>query len=673
MPDQPPSVDGVTQQPAADPLAPPPAAPKQPRAALPPAAKRMKGAIIVLVAIVTALYLAWGGVLLALLPSQTGDLKELESVGVLSALVAGIFYVAVGGIGFMRVKEADASAASKQFALLKLFLVVVPGIAMSAALPLLITREPTLALTIVSPTAGAEMIAPLTITFSAESAIEVAKKSSGFSPIKFQWDLNGDKQFDQETVEPRLSATFERAGVFVVSAVMSNASGAKKTVSRRFIIQRSVFSVTPNPVVIERPAVFSVAHLNDKTNPITGIEWDFDGDGKTDEKTTATEVTHTYYRLGTVNVSALVSLTNKTQSRLERSVDVTEPAPLPFPVEIRSEPSYLMSPAPFPTLFRVETAEKVAQVQWDFGDGAKAEGARVAHTFEKKGNYPVVAKVSSASGTTAEITVVVRVVDSLNLPDLSFEGTPDVAGGRISEEVPVTLNLKPRTNVPFVKFLWEAPDATEVGSTETILQAIYRREGNYTVTLIAQDSQDRVLRMPISVEVKPAKSSLSIVMNPETGVAPLDVQFDASETFIPGETITGFEWEYGDRSAPQFGGARARHTFNDAGTYVVGLVVRTTSGKEFKTTKTLVVRAPVLSACIEPSRTSGNAPMGVGFGMGCSTGTISKVLWDFGDDSQSDERAPVHVFENPGVFKVQLTVEDAGGRKATGTTTITVR
>jgi PKD repeat protein len=123
-------------------------------------------------------------------------------------------------------------------------------------------------------------------------------------------------------------------------------------------------------------------------------------------------------------------------------------------------------------------------------------------------------------------------------------------------------------------------------------------------------------------------------MTPEQGVAPLTVRFDASETVIPGEEITGFEWLFGEEeSAPQQRGALVEHTFELPGTFQVTLKAYTTSGKMYEGTKFIVVRAPVLDACAMPSRTSGKSPLGVSFNMACTTGNPTSILWDFGDGS----------------------------------------
>ncbi len=672
MPEGPLPIDGVTPLPSVPTPVQKPPAPSAPAAGV-QEVRKWKMLLILAGGSVYLLYALWCLGLMSILPSSSTGLQSLVPVGLLSALFGAAAFALIGVGGFLRIgSNVTATDKKRRNALIILGIIVVPGILLSGAMAYAVSREPALTLAITSPAAGEELIAPVTMTFDAAPAIDLLKQR-GFFPLRYRWDIDGDRKIDQETVQPTISANFEREGLFTVSVVMVDAGQSTRTASRRFVIQKSVFSVNPNPPVIEQPAVFSIAHLVTADNPITKVHWFFDGDDKEDDVTEEPETTYTFYALGKVRVQAVVETQNQLQTRYERTIEVVNPTPLPFPVTMEHEPRYLISPAPFAVLFRIETAEPVSNIQWSFGDGGKGEGQRVAHTFERNGNFPVTAKVRSQSGVLAELTTVVQVVDTLQLSDLSFEGTPAVeAGGRITGEVPLTLNLRPRTNTPFVQFHWEVPEATDVGSTEETLQAIYRKEGTYTVTLVAQDLEDHVLRLPIKVEVKPASNSLSIQMNPETGIAPLSVEFDGAETFIPGETITGFEWNFGDRTPAQFGGARAKHAYTQPGSYVVTMIVRTTSGKEFRADKTLVVRAPLLNACILPSRTAGQAPLGVEFSSDCSTGAVA-YLWDFGDNAQSDQKSPIHVFQTPGTYRVSLTVKGEGEREAVTFVTITVR
>nr|MBP9850965.1 PKD domain-containing protein [Candidatus Peribacteraceae bacterium] len=88
--------------------------------------------------------------------------------------------------------------------------------------------------------------------------------------------------------------------------------------------------------------------------------------------------------------------------------------------------------------------------------------------------------------------------------------------------------------------------------------------------------------------------------------------------------------------------------------------------------QTLTVRAPLIDACLLPSRRSGKAPLGVKFDASCSTGNFTTWNWDFGDASQSDVQSPTHVFLKPGEFTVTLTAITGDGLRSVKTTTISV-
>ena len=73
-----------------------------------------------------------------------------------------------------------------------------------------------------------------------------------------------------------------------------------------------------------------------------------------------------------------------------------------------------------------------------------------------------------------------------------------------------------------------------------------------------------------------------------------------------------------------------------------------------------------------PSRKSGKAPLGVRFDSECSTGVFQSWLWNFGDDSESDEKSPTHVFMKAGEYKVNVTATTSDGLKSSKNTIISV-
>lgn len=627
------------------------------------ASNNMKLVIILIILTPYVFYGLWCVFLLSVLPSPEGKYQELIPIGVMSCIIFGSMLALLGLALIKRVLATrEITEQARIIGAVKVAVVILPGVLLSAFVPIMIPQEPRLSIVLLEPANSSDLVAPVSVTFSLQQAEKVLAMR-GLNAVKYAWDFDGDGEQNDETVEPIVSAVYDRQGVYQVVARMYLSDNSQRRIVYSLPIPRAVFSTSPIRPIVDEPVRFSVEHLDSKENPIKEVRWDYNNDGEFDEVQTGVETVYTFLRIGKAIVVAQITYENQGQTRMEREITIHEPEPLPFPARIVTEPEYLTSPPPLGVIFSVITEEPHYDILWNFDDGDDAIGDRVGHTFKQKGVYRVTAEVRSTSGSIARLSETVRVVDVLRIPDLGFDGFPEVNGTKLSAEVPVTVNLTPRTSLPLIEFFWEAPKATLLESKDTTLKAVYRRPGNYIITLIGSDPSGSVMRLPLSLEVKEPTSTVTIRMKPDGGVAPLLVRFDASETIIPGEEITGFEWTFGDddKAPPRQGGAQVEYLFERPGTYGVTLTVFTTSGKSFKASRTIVIRSPVLDACFTTSRTSGKAPLGVSFDMSCSTGVPSVISWDFGDGTQADERSPIHVFERPGTYNVKLQLQDEAG------------
>lgn len=643
-------------------------------------------ALVTLIGIPYALYLFWSIFLVTVLPDASGKWEFLIPYERLIAMSGGLAFLIVGFFAVMRIGKASGATDNIRYGgFIRIALFILPGIGMSGFAPYWISQEPPLPLVISSPSLDNELVAPISISYSAEEAASILKRR-GINTKAYKWDLSGDGVYDQETVTPESTAYYDRQGGYNVRVTLDLSDGTSRTISRRVVIPKAVFSYTPFFPIVDEPIVFSIAHLiPDKKNyEVREIQWDFDDDGIPDETTTSKEMTHTFLRTGPQRVTVTILNSNQTQLQFYRVLNIQNPLPNPFPVSIETIPTFLESPSPFQVVFRLKTDEALQDVKWDFDDNSPEEtGDRVGHTFRSRKVYQVTAKARNENGEIAKAVKLIKIVEKLNIDDLSFDGSHKVVGSSITAEAPVAISLTPKTITPLIDFWWEAPaKASQVTSTDTTLKAIFRDEGVYNLVLLGKDAEGRVMRLPIKLEVKPKMQFVTFALKPAQGIAPLTVQFDASESFIPGERINGFIWTFGLKEGQQtFGDGHASHTFEEPGEYTVSLTVRTESGRSETASKTVVVRAPFLDSCFTKSRSTGiTAPAGIRFFWECSTGSPTNVIWDFGDGSESEsdtkaspqDRYADHVFEKPGVYSVQLVIENATGSKSTSTQTITV-
>lgn len=667
-----PSVDGISPAPT----------PAQ-KSAAPPVPHPSLGLPLALLLAIIVIYVLPAIVLIAIFPTNDGSLSGIKMIGMFGY---GIGLLVWGGLGFLalsRIGSVKDKPRMQRMAIVRLAIVEVPMVLVSIAVLVLINLPPRLLLDVIAPTSAADLVAPLAVTFGTDTASKIFTAAK-LTPLRYEWDYNGDGVVDQETFDPQATFVFQQAGIYTVAARVTMTNGQTKKLSFRLIIPKSSFGVEPLSPVIDEPAKFSLEHLfpktQDETVPkLSKARWDFDNDSSVDFETDGLTATNTYRKLGTITATVTVTLSNGTQYALQRTIQVVKPPLQPFPITMETEPATLLGSVPFGVLFILKTDEDIANVSWTFGDQKTGEGLRVAHVYNEVGNFTAVALARSQTGTVAKLSKLVRVTSPLEIGDLTFEGNPPVRNFAIQGEVPLTVDLTPVTAKPLISFSWDAPGASEVLTTDKTLKAIYRKEGKYSIDLIGIDPDQNVLRKRISVEVKPASSVVQFTMDPPTPIAPALVKFDASDTFVhPGEEITGFEWDFGDGQnvgigdKTKFSGARIEHTYEKPGTYVITLNVRTTEGHVYTGKQTLVVRAPVIDVCFIPSRRTGKAPLGVRFDTSCSTGDFVSWTWDFGDNAQSDQQSPTHVFLQPGSFKVTLTAVDKDGLKSTKETTITV-
>ena|GEM_PF-2258226 len=80
-----------------------------------------------------------------------------------------------------------------------------------------------------------------------------------------------------------------------------------------------------------------------------------------------------------------------------------------------------------------------------------------------------------------------------------------------------------------------------------------------------------------------------------------------------------------------------------------------------------------LSLCLRTSGTGGTVPLKVQFTLGCVPWEPATVRWDFGDGYTTlGNRAPMHIYEEPGSFEVTVTAEGLHGRYAQHRLTVEV-
>ena len=149
---------------------------------------------------------------------------------------------------------------------------------------------------------------------------------------------------------------------------------------------------------------------------------------------------------------------------------------------------------------------------------------------------------------------------------------------------------------------------------------------------------------------------------PQSGDAPLQVNFNASASSDPdGDPLT-YVWDLGDGNTAS--GLTASHTYTNAGTYTAILYVSDGQLTD-QATRTLTVSDPVSNtaptAAFSANPLTGEAPLQVAFDASASSDPEEDPLtysWDFGDGNSGSGVTISHTYANPGIYTATLTVGD---------------
>jgi gliding motility-associated-like protein len=299
---------------------------------------------------------------------------------------------------------------------------------------------------------------------------------------------------------------------------------------------------------------------------------------------------------------------------------------------------------------------------WNFGDATTSGLNNPTHTYGAPGTYQVKYTLVTDVGCLADTVQHPVTLDPTPSAAFTFS-TPSCDGAAIT----FTDNSNPNGGNPITQWAWNFGDPASGPNNTSTLQNpthTFSGPGTYTVTLqvqTAQGCQSTTTPMTVTIHGLPvADFALPTVCLPG-GLA----QFNDGSTFPPGETITGWDWDFGDGS-PHGTVQNPSHTYSGAGPYTVILTVTTVNGCTNSVTK-------ILTPYPEPQAAFNYSP-DICFGTTATftdlstaaPSTVAQWLWNFGDpasgaNNTSTLQNPTHNFTAPGTYTVTLNVTSAVG------------
>lgn len=226
----------------------------------------------------------------------------------------------------------------------------------------------------------------------------------------------------------------------------------------------------------------------------------------------------------------------------------------------------------------------------------------------------------------------------------------------------------------FVSFAWDFGDGN-TSMDEHPVHA-YAAPGVYTVSLTAATASKEAVRTRTAYITAPApRLRADFTASPQVLFEGRTVQFTDTSTIEEGE-ITEWRWDFGDGNTSTE--RNPAHVYASAGLYTVSLRVRGPFAEDTRVRERLITVQPAIKpqAAFTFTPQEGIARQPVRFIDQSDPGTapIDTYFWSFGDNTTSASANPVHIYDDPGTYRVILTVTtELGVSTATRFVTVTVR
>ncbi|MBS3788909.1 PKD domain-containing protein, partial [Candidatus Bipolaricaulota bacterium] len=299
--------------------------------------------------------------------------------------------------------------------------------------------------------------------------------------------------------------------------------------------------------------------------------------------------------------------------------------------------------------------EKLEKISWQFGDGEEGSGKEVNHLYEKEGSYEVV--LNLVSGDESE--KITKIITVNNAPPEAVISSSKTSGYP-PLEVEFDASQSSDVDDEIKEYKWDFGESTKSGKKVT---KTFNEPGSHQVRLTVTDEDlDRGTKVK-TIEVKTPAPKAVISASHRSGPKPLKVDFSAKKSTSPEGKIETYQWEFGDGNSNR--GVEVTHTYKQSGMFEASLTVTAENGFKDTASKKINVFNKEPDPSLEVSHKEG---LKVKFDLTNSQdpdGTIEEFKLDFGDgEVKKGTGEPgfiTHTYEEPGVYRPQLTVTDDSG------------
>lgn len=400
-------------------------------------------------------------------------------------------------------------------------------------------------------------------------------------------------------------------------------------------------------------------YFTDQSNPLgsTIVKWTWNfGDNTGDVvRTNGNTVSHYYAVAGTYTVKLLIESSTGCKSDTFSTSVVVNPRPLAnFAL-----PAGICLPNGAAQFNDQSTISDGTQAQftyaWNFGDANSSNQQNPLHNYTGVGPYNVKLTVTSNNGCTHDTTKILNTIFAQ--PNANFNAPAAIC----LADSATFQDLSSAASSTVAQWFWDFGDGTTSNLQNP--KKKWNTPGTYTVTLYIKSGANCTSNTATKQVLVDPPPNAAFTPSATTCVNK-DITFTDGSTTSAG-TLVKWTWNFGDASAPviRTDASAVTHTYANAGSYTVRLIVETTAGCKDTTDVPVTVNP---KPTVDFGMPSICLPSGTGQFFDQSTISDNSqaqftYAWSFGDNGTSNQKNPTHQYTSAGPFNVKLKITSKDG------------
>ena len=470
----------------------------------------------------------------------------------------------------------------------------------------------------------------------------------------YRWDLGDGSPvvFGQSVTH-----VYPRSGIYPVTLRVDDATG----LSNATAIDATVVTIKTRPVALAglnrdvcsgQPILFDASASVDPDGGLLLYSWDF-GDGDGSDLVNPTKV---YEQPGAYPVT----LTVRNGTGSDWGTDVARIAALVREGPIADAGADMTvctnQPVRFDGSGSTDADGAVNAFAWTFGDGGTASGERPEYRFRNPGTYAVNLTITGeALGTCSPLDTDIVNVQVVAAPEQEIVGSDRAAAGMPASFTAVLGDLG---GASILSQSWRFEGGGSAEGSE--VSHIFAEPGVYFVTLVTDLAGGNQGCSSIETRRKVIVNEAPVAMfeGPERVAAGEVNIFDAGASVDNDGALIGYLWDFGDGTTAS--GVQVAQRYEAEGSYTISLTV--TDNAEVGNSaavmrKEITVNPAPVAALQTPVWACAAQPVPFAVSVPDST----SVTWQFGDGASATGSAASHSFDTPGLYPVQVTLDDGAG------------